>query len=141
MRSFLKGFLAGFRRLQWRLTFSYILITAVALLVTLAVAILILAQFVINQYSQNASSALHDQAPFVLMQLIKHQGLNDDVSWIDESIAVNYNDPNTEVIAVISTQGGYTVLINPDGQVLASSDTDAMPEGGSLFTKLPLDGI
>jgi two-component system, NarL family, sensor histidine kinase LiaS len=141
MRNFLRRILTNFRRLQWRLTFSYILITAVALLVTIVIATLILIQFVLNQFSQGASSALQTSAPFVLDHLIHHAGLTDDVTNIDEHIGVSYDDPNTGVIAVIPPQAGYTVLIDPNGRVLASSDTEAMPENTLLFTKLPLDGI
>lgn len=140
MLNFLKHFLSNFRRLQWRLTFSYILITAVALLVTIVVAIPILVQFVLNQYSQKASSALLAQAPLARDHLINHAGLVDDVTLIDEQIGLNYDDPNTGAFVVIAPQG-YTVLIDPNGRVLASSDTDAMPEGRLLFTQLPRDGI
>lgn len=140
MRNVLKRMLTNFRRLQWRITFSYILITAVALMVTIVVVILILIQFVLNQYSQNASSALQTHAPFVRDHLIKHAGLDDDVALIDESIAVNYDDPNTGTIAVIAPQEGYTVLIDTNGRLLASSDPD-MPKNTLPLTKLPPDGI
>ncbi len=141
MLNFLKHFLSNFRRLQWRMTFSYILIAAVALLVTIVVATLILIQFVLNQYLQNASSVLQARAPMALDHLINHASIVDDVALIDEQMGLNYDDPTTGTIVVIAPQVGYTVLIDPNGRVLASSDTNAMAEGRLLFTQLPLDGI
>jgi NarL family two-component system sensor histidine kinase LiaS len=141
MLNFLKHFLSNFRRLQWRMTFSYILIAAVALLVTIVVATLILIQFVLNQYLQNASSVLQARAPMALDHLINHANIADDVTLTDEQMGLNYDDPTTGTIVVIAPQVGYTVLIDPNGRVLASSDTNAMAEGRLLFTQLPLDGI
>lgn len=144
MPSFIKRFLTKFRRLQWRLTFSYTLITAISLLVTIVVAILVLIQFVINQYPQNASSTLLAEAPVVLHDLrqpTNHQSLDDDVSSVDYNLQAGYTDPNTDVVAAIPTQEGCTVIIDPNGRVLASSDTSIMPEGESFSTKLPPNGV
>lgn len=144
MLSFIKRFPTKFRRLQWRLTFSYTLITAIALLVTIVVAILVLIQFVINQYPQNASSTLLAEAPVVLHDLRRpanHQSLDDDVSSVDYNLQASYTDPNTDVFATIPTQDGYTIIIDPNGRVLASSDTSAMPEGELFSTKLPPAGV
>ena len=144
MLSFIKRFLTKFRRLQWRLTFSYTLITAIALFVTIVVAILVLIQFVINQYPQNASSTLLAEAPVVLHDLQRptnHQSLVDDVSSVDYNLQASYTDPNTDVIAAIPTQEGCTVIIDSHGRVLASSDTSIMPEGEWFSTKLPPPGV
>lgn len=144
MLSFPKRFLPQFHRLQWKLTISFILITAGALLVAIVVAILILVQFVISQYPQNASSTLLAAAPGVLHDLrypADHQNLSDDISSVDNNLQAGYTDPNTGVSAVIPTQEGYTVIIAPNGRVLASSDTNTMPKGILFSTKLPPDGI
>jgi signal transduction histidine kinase len=144
MLSFIKRFPTKFRRLQWRLTFSYILITAIALFVTIVVAILVLVQFVISQYPQNASSTLLAEVPVVMHDLRRpanHQSLVDDVSSVDYNLQASYTDPNTDVIAAIPTQDGYTVIIDPNGRVIASSDTNEMPEGRSFSTSLPPQGV
>jgi NarL family two-component system sensor histidine kinase LiaS len=144
MLSFLKRFLAKFRRLQWKLTFSYILITALAVLVASIVATLILVQFVLTQYPQNASSALLAEAPVVLHDLrppASHQNLTDDLSTIDYNLQAGYTDPNTGVSAVIPTREGCTVLIDPKGRVLASSDGSVISENVLLSTELSPDGM
>src|SRR5258708_21979113 len=87
MLTFFKRFLTKILHLQWKLTFSYILVTAVGLIVTIVVAILVLVQFVINQYPQNASDALQGQAGPVLDDLeqpASHQSLIDDLMSVDD---------------------------------------------------------
>lgn len=144
MQSSLKRFLSKFRRLQWKLTFSYILITALALLVTSTIAILVVVQFVISQYPQDASSALLTEAPIVLHDLrpsVDHQNLSDDLATIDYNLQAGYTDPNTDASATIPTQDGYTVVTDMTGRVLASSDTTEMPEKSLFFPHLPADGM
>jgi signal transduction histidine kinase len=144
MLSFTTRFLPKFHRLQWRLTFSYTLITAIALLVTIVVAMLVLIQFVINQYPQNAYNTLLAEAPVVLHDLrmpFNHQDLINDVMSVDDNLQATYSDPNTDVIASIPTQEGCTVIIDPNGRVLASSDTTEIPEDQLFSTKLPPAGV
>jgi NarL family two-component system sensor histidine kinase LiaS len=144
MLSFTRRVLSKFHRLQWRLTFSYTLITAIALLVTIVVATLVLIQFVINQYPQNAYNTLLAESPVVIHDLrmpFNHQNLINDVMSVDNNLQATYTDPNTDIIATIPTQKGCTVIINPKGRVLASSDTTVIPEGGPFSTRLPPAGI
>ncbi len=144
MLGFLKRILNKFRRLQWKLTFSYILITALALLVASIVAILILVQFVLTQYPQNASSALLAEAPLVLHDMrprTPHENLTDDLSTVDYNLQAGYTDPNTGVSAVIPTREGCTVLIDPNGRVLASSDGSVIEENVLLSDELSSDGL
>lgn len=144
MPGFHKRILNKFRRLQWRLTFSYILITALALLVASIVAILILVQFVLTQYPQNASSSLQAEAPVILHDMrppATHEDLTDALSSIDYNLQAGYTDPNTGVSAIIPTSEGCTVLIDPNGRVLASSDGSVLAENVLLSTELSSDGL
>src|SRR5260370_9895800 len=147
MLTFFKRFLTKILHLQWKLTFSYILVTAIGLIVTIVVAILVLVQCVINQYQQNASDALQEQAQPVLDQLehpASHQSLIDELLAVDslpQHISLDLGVGSDAVVVSIPTQRGYTIVLDPHGRIVASSDPKAMPEGGLLSTKWSADGM
>jgi len=144
MRRFLNRFLLHFRHLQWELTGSSILITTLGLLVAIGLATLVLIQFVIAQYPQNASNALLAGAPPTIHDLKPsgtHQNLIDDLWAVDYSVQAGYTDPNTGASAVVPSQEGYTLVVGVDGRVLASTDTDVMPEGSVLSRHVSAIGM
>lgn len=133
-----------FRHLQWKLAFSYILMTAIALLITIAITMGVVTNRVLAQYPQAAFSILRQEAPTVTGDLLgwhtNPQMLNAELSNIDYDIWSGYINENTGAVIGFSSLAGYTLVTNPQGKILASSDA-TVSTGRMLQTLLPPEGM
>ncbi|MBO0778175.1 MAG: HAMP domain-containing protein [Ktedonobacteraceae bacterium] len=140
----LKNTVPFFRHLQWKLAFSYILVTAIALLITIAIAMDVITNQVLAQYPQTAFSVLREEAPIITGNLqgprINQESLDDELSAIDYSVLSEHISGNTGMVLGFSSLSGYTVVTDLQGKILASSNTIA-PMGAMLPALLPAEGM
>lgn len=141
---FFKQIGAFFRHLQWKLAFSYILMTAIALLITIVIVLIIVTNQVVARYPQAAYGVLREEAPTVMGDLITsrddQQVLSEELASIDYNIWSGYFNQNSGAVMGFSSLSGYTVVTDFQGKVLASSD-DSVPTGSLLHKLLPEDGM
>jgi NarL family two-component system sensor histidine kinase LiaS len=133
-----------FRHLRWKLAFSYIVMTALALLITVAISMGVLTNWIVSQYPQAAFSVLRQEALTVTQDLqgrhANQQDLSDELSYIDYNVWSGYFSENTGAEMGFSSLTGYTVVADFRGKILASSDSTA-PVGARLQTLLSADGM
>lgn len=133
-----------FRRLRWKLALSYIVMTALALLMTIAIGIGVLTHWILSQYPQAAFSVLRQEAPTITQDLqgrrVNQQDLSDELSSIDYSVWSGFFSENSGAELGFSSLSGYTVVADFQGKILASSDRKA-PVGVRLQTLLPAEGM
>ncbi len=147
MLRFLKHFLTKIRGLQWKLTFSYILLTLVALVVTIAMTMLVLAQTALNQYLEDFSGQLQDIRSSCLWdKLTNHAELttlttSDFDGFNSGQLDASYEIHSGGIDIGITEVEGYSVVVDLHGRVLASSNPHVMPLGSLLSTKLSPDGM
>ncbi len=133
MLEFLKPLPAKIRGLRWKLTFSYILVTSAALVVSMVVALLVLAQFVHGRYQQSASSLLQETGSEVWHDLANRDSVTNDLGSLSGCLDAGYNNLFLGAVSInIPDLGAYSVVIDPSGQVLAICGDATMLPRASL---------
>jgi signal transduction histidine kinase len=119
------------RRLQWKLTLSYALITTLSMLLVeiLAIAVIFL---VVNL-----------DLPQIILSSLQQQSLQASSYFVHgapdrEALNAWLNIPNP--YAAGSYQSGYLTVVNRQGQVIASVGNKAIPPGIALQTRLSAGG-
>ena len=136
----MQRFFARLLRLQWKLMLSYMLTTMITLVIFELIGVLLIAQFVIVKYPKIVTDSLQQEAQQAAQYFTQDPLNKDDLTKFlqdnDGSLQSAYIDQGPGISVSIDIEPGFSVVVDKAGEVLATTNKDAVASGSQIQKKL-----
>ena len=136
--------LKTFRRLQWKLTFSYTLITVMTLLVIELIVIVIASESTVANLPQLEISVLKQHVPELVPYLLSTPPNRAGVAhWLEQTGTITAQEELSSFprVTFMLTMDGFTLVADRQGWVVASRDAGTLRVGMQLAQHLPSQAV